>query len=458
MNEIKNYGYIDNLSLSEYIAIPVYIIIIFLISYYIEYKNVKTNPLYRYYSRAVALKVLGAVCFCLVYIFVYKGGDTISYFESSRALTNLMEVRPGDFIKVYLEKGSIENYYLFDGRDSGYPWLNMFIEPKSFFLVKILVPFMFLSFQSYVLCTILLSWASFTGIWRLFLIFTDVYKKATFHLAISILFIPSVVFWGSGILKDTVTLSASCWFIYALYYAFIVKTKRFKYFIILLISGYIMFAIKPYILFALLPGVIIWILYDKLLIIKNKLLKYSFIPLVYVLSFGGGYLVLSSIGDFDIKNLVNEASIKQADLKRAEYKGNSFDIGSYTTVDGAVSLSPKAIIAGLYRPYIWESKNIVMFLSGLENSVYLGLTIFILSRIRFLRLFKILFDNPLILFCLSYSILFALIIGLSTSNFGALVRFKIAFLPEFLSALVILNYYMKNKKITKMEEPEKKRG
>ncbi len=458
MNEIKNYGYIDNLSLSEYIAFPIYIIIIFLISYYVQYKHIRKNPLYKYYTIAVFLKVIGAVSFCLVYIFVYKGGDTISYFESARALTNLLEQRPNNFLKVFLEKGTIENYYLFDGRSTGYPWMHMFIEPKSFFLVKILVPFMLLSFQSFVLCTIILSWASFAGIWRLFLMFTNVYKTISRNLAIAILFIPSVVFWGSGMLKDTVTLSASCWFIYALYFTFILKIKRFRYSIILLISAYVIFAIKPYILFALLPGVIIWVVYDKVVTLKKKVIKYLFIPLVYLVSFGTGYLVLSQIGDFDIKHLINEASIKQTDLKRVEYKGNSFDIGSYSNVNGAISLAPEAIIAGLYRPYIWEAKNIVMFLSGIENLVYLGLTIFILSRIRFLRLLKILFDNPLILFCLSYSILFALIIGLSTSNFGALVRFKIAFLPEFLGTLVILNYYMKNKGVTKMEEQDMENG
>ena len=109
MNEIKNYGYIDSLSLAEYVAFPVYILIIFLISYYIEFKNVRSNPLYKYYSRAVTIKVIGAVCFCLVYIFVYKGGDTISYFESSRALCNLFIQRPDDFFKVFMEKGTIEN-------------------------------------------------------------------------------------------------------------------------------------------------------------------------------------------------------------------------------------------------------------------------------------------------------------------------------------------------------------
>jgi len=332
--------------------------------------------------------------------------------------------------------------------------MSMFIEPHAFFVLKIMVPFMLLTFNSYLLASILLSWVSFAGLWRLFLMFTKLYKDISSRMAIMILFIPSVVFWGSGILKDTITLSASCWFIYSLYNSFIIKNKRLRYLIILFISGYFIYAVKPYILFALLPGGIIWIVYDYIVKIKNRFFKYSFIPLVYLISIGGGYLILKAIGEFEIKDLIIEASIKQNDLKRSEYKGNSFDIGSYSDINGAINIAPEAIVAGLYRPFIWESKNGVMFLSGTENLVYLTLTFLILIRIRFLRLLRILFDNPLLLFCLSYSILFALILGLSTSNFGALVRFKIAFLPEFLISLIILNYYMKHRSATKPFDKE----
>lgn len=446
MNEIKNYGYIGNLELYEYITFPTYIIIILLISYSIQQKNIQQNFVYKYYTRAVLVKILGAVSFCLVYIFVYKGGDTIAYFESARAFTKLLFHNPASFFKIITEAPSAENFYLFDGRTTGFPWRSMYFDTKTFFVIKMLIPFMAFSFQSYLLTTILFSWVSFIGIWRLYLMFTELYNKLHFQLAISILFIPSVIFWGSGILKDTITLSASCWFIYALYCSMIKKNKNWKSFLTLVVSGFVIFSIKPYILFALLPGVFIWVLYERIVKIHNKLLKYSIIPFVYLLSFIAGYAVLTAIGDFDIQELINEASVKQNDLKRVEYKGNSFDIGSYEpTIDGALKVSPSALLAGLFRPYLWEAKNIVMIFSGIENMFYIGLTLIIILRMKFIKLFRILFENPLVLFCLSYSILFALIVGLSTSNFGALVRFKIAFLPELLSALFILNYYMGRK-------------
>jgi hypothetical protein len=444
MNEIKNYGYLENLDLYEYVAFPIYIILILLISFYIKNKHIRENPIYKYYTLGVSAKLFGAVIFCLVYIFVYKGGDTIAYFESSRALTKLLLEKPAFFLQVVTEPASMENYTLFDGKTTGYPWSNMYFDPKTFMVVKLVTPFMLISFQSYALTTILFSWVSFAGIWKLYVVFSDYYKQYYKQLAIAILFVPSAIFWGSGILKDTITLSASCWYIYAFYKFFIVKQNRVKSLIILIIASYLILSIKSYILIALLPGSIIWMLYERILRIKNSFVRYSIIPMGFFLSVVIGFAVLTSIGDFDLDTLLSEAAEKQTDLKRAEYKGNSFDIGTYEpTVEGALGVAPAALLAGLYRPFVWEAKNVVMILSGLENLIYLGLTFLIFWKLKFRKVFRIIFENPLLIFALCYSILLSLIIGLSTSNFGALVRFKIAFMPEYFSVLIIL-YYLVN--------------
>jgi hypothetical protein len=447
MNEIKNYGYLDNLEISDYIAFPIYLIIILFVSYYIQAKNIKKNPIYKYYTWGVAAKLFGAIVFCLVYIYVYKGGDTIAYFETSRALTNLLIEKPNDFVTVVTQVPSVENYFLFDARTTGFPWAYMYYDTKTFLVAKVLVPFMVASFQSYMLATILFSWASFAGIWKLYIVFSNYYKEYYKQLAIAILFVPSAVFWGSGILKDTITLSASCWYIYSFYKVFIVKEKRLKNLIILLFTAYLILNIKSYIFIALLPGSIIWLFYERIVKIKSQLIRYSIIPFGFFMSLVIGYAFLSYAGEFDLNKLLNDASMKQSDLKRVEYKGNSFDIGTYDpTLQGAIAVSPAALIAGLYRPFVWEAKNIVMLLSGIENLIYLSLTALLFLKLKLRRILRIIFENPLLLFSISYSILLSLMIGLSTSNFGALVRFKIAFMPEFFSTLIILFYLMKRKK------------
>ena len=60
----------------------------------------------------------------------------------------------------------------------------------------------------------------------------------------------------------------------------------------------------------------------------------------------------------------------QHDLKSDYYKGNSFDIGDYdANISSMLLKAPAAINAALFRPYIWQANNIVMFLSSIENFI-----------------------------------------------------------------------------------------
>ena len=446
MKEITNYAYLENLELSEYVAFPVYIIIILMISYYIQLRNVKTNPIYKYYTRGVLVKLLGAVVFCLVYIFYYKGGDTITYYETARALANLFRVHPDDFMKVVFEAPSPENYFLFDGRITGFPWPYMYYNPQTFLVTKLVCPFLILTFNSYMLSTILFSWISFIGIWKLFKMLSIYLKEDVGKIAFAVLFIPSVVFWGSGIMKDTITFSATCWFVYAFHNVLILKKKRVVNIISMIIMGYLIVAIKPYIMYALLPGAIIWLFHSKIVKIKSSFIRYSIIPLIYVVGMGGGMVLLGSISNFNLNSAIFAAVEKQSDLKQGYYKGSSFDIGKTdASINGVLTKAPSALLAGLFRPFVFEAKNVMMILSGIENAIYLYFTIIILIRLRVKNFFKLIFNNPIVLFSLSYVILLSFIVGISTSNFGAMVRFKIPYLPFFMAALFIMDRYSKRK-------------
>jgi len=61
-----------------------------------------------------------------------------------------------------------------------------------------------------------------------------------------------------------------------------------------------------------------------------------------------------------------------------------------------------------------------------------------LFNLGFNYMLKTAFDNSLVVFSLVFSIMFAFMVGLTTANFGALVRYKIPLIPFFLSALFII--------------------
>lgn len=458
MFELENYSYIRFIHPFEWVMLGIYMLLILGVTFFVQIKNIRKNPIYRYYTWAILAKVVSAIVFCLIYIYYYNGGDTVSYYESSRALVNMGMKNPANYVQLIFESPSMPNYLLFD-RVTGYPWPYMYFDSQAWFVAKMLSPVLFVSFKSYLVSTVILSWLSFVGTWKLFRMLCRYYPGQERAMALSVLFIPSVLFWGSGILKDTITFSAVCWFIVGLDGAFISKIRFWKNLAITILAAYVMLSIKPYILISLLPGALVWVLYTRIVKLNSRFLKYVSIPLIYAISFTIGYFGLSLLGDrlgkFSIAKMLETASVTQKDLRQDYYHGSSFDIGEFEpTIGGVVSKAPAAIMVGLYRPFIWEARNVVMIASGIENTIYLGLSVLLLFRLFSdpRKFFQVILDNPFIIFLLSYTVLFSMLVGLSTSNFGALVRFKIPFMPAFVCALLLLNYFLAYRK-----QPGKKR-
>lgn len=445
-DDIKNYSYLESLEPLEVMAYIFFGIFVIIYAFRVKSKNIALHPEYKYYVPGILTKLIGAGFFCFIYTYYYKGGDTVVYWESARAFSNLLWQDPVAFAKVYFGSNSPENFYCFNSK-TGYPWLYMYNDTRTLLVIKLTTPLVLVATNSFLLSTFLLSVISFSGLWRLYRVFCRYYPDLHWELAVSILFLPSVIFWGSGILKDTITLSATGWFISSFYFLFIVKEKRGKNAIFIIIAFYIILSIKPYILLALVPGLIIWYFYGSISSIQMPLFRYLMIPFILLFSTGIGFVALTVLTDFNIDQLLNDAVVKQSDLKRDEYQGYSFDIGTYdASLAGALSVAPAAMIAGLFRPLIWEARSVVTLISGLENFLFFMIAIFVLLQTRVVGVFKLMFEHPLVMFCLLYSIVFSLIVGLSTSNFGALVRFKIAFLPMFLSALIIMLKFSGSKK------------
>ena len=160
MFENKNLTYLEGLEFAEWVGMLAYIIAILAFGWLYSNSKTSTSPIYQYYFRGLVFKLLGAIGFCLVYIYYYRGGDTIAYYESTRAYVNLFAERPFDFLKVFFGENSIENYHLFDS-NTGYPWYYMYADTKTLFVIKFITPFVFLAYKSYLLSSIFLSLISF---------------------------------------------------------------------------------------------------------------------------------------------------------------------------------------------------------------------------------------------------------------------------------------------------------
>jgi len=433
------------LSIWDLLITPFYVLIIFTVANNIKKKNLPLNSAYKYYTWGIGVKMFCAIIFCLIYTLYYNGGDSTGYYDQGRIILNLFYKNPGYFFEVIFKGPTVENYSYFDERTGFIDFHTYINDYSSMYISRLITPLCLVTFNSFIACTILLTWFCYSGVWKLYLLFCEQFPLIKKQLAISILFIPSVAFWSSGLLKDTITLSAVGWYSYIFHELLIKKRYKFKNIGALLLSSYLLIVLKPYILFALLPGSLIWLSYEKISNMKNKVLKFFVTPLLISGGLAAGFYALSSLGGalgvYSLDSVLERAVIVQQDLKRDYYGGNSFDLGDFdASIAGVISKAPQAINAALFRPYLWEVRNPLMLLSSLESTYIFILTLGLMLRLKFLGFLGLIWKNPLLLFSVLFALFFAFYVGLSTPNFGALSRLKIPSMPFFVSSLFVLRH------------------
>ncbi|MFN4122376.1 MAG: hypothetical protein ACK4GL_03610 [Flavobacteriales bacterium] len=447
---------IELYSLLDFILAPFYIAIIYFLASATKARKIVTNPVYKYYLRGLQLKLIGAVGFFLIYTFYYQGGDSTAFFQSSGLLSKLITSHTYTYFSILFGNLSQQNFTAFWDAELCCP--QYYKDFNTFSVVRYISPLVLLSGFSYLSTTILFSYFTYICIWRLFLVFTEIYPQNEKRLAIAILYTPTVLFWGSGVLKDSFAFAGACAFTYVVYTFFIKKQRNFKYLFLLAASAYLMITTKPYVFVALLPGSATWIFFQRISRIQSVGIKILLAPVII----GIGLLITSlvtsrlkdSLGYYgDVDNALKKAQINKIDLARDVYGSNSFDIGEFDGSTGsALRLFPAAVIAGLFRPFIFEARNFVNFITAIENTLLLLLTLKVLLQAGPFRLLRYIFSEPLILFSFIFAIFFAFAVGLSTSNFGALARYKIPAVPFFCAMLFIIEYKIAEaRKLKKIE-------
>ncbi len=425
---------------------PFYVGLVLIVANYIRMKkmHLEKKAHWKYMMPALICKLIGAISLCIIYTYYYKdGGDVTNYFTSTRMFVNVL--LNGHFEKFFrmldyrnnnihyiLASGNVYGYFMFNPRDY-----------YAIFTVMLTIPFCLLGLKSFVATAILLAAVSFIGMWKLYEVFIEQFPHLTRQFAITFFFIPSVFFWGSGILKDTYTLSAIGFFVYGIYRFQIQKKRKIKFLLMILGASFVFIYIKPYFLFAMLPGTLLWIFFNRIQRIGNAFFRLATVPFLLVLLF----VIVTSVfqglseylGEYSLDNVLQKAVKTQQDLVRNQYGNNSYDIGKFEpTVGGVLSKTPAALNLALFRPYLWDARNPVMLLSALENLFMLGFSIYMLLKVRFSILLTSLQSHPLLLFSFLFALVFAFSVGLTTANYGALARLKIPCIPFYVASLFIL--------------------
>ena len=301
---------------------------------------------------------------------------------------------------------------------------------------------LFLSFSAGIfhVHTILFCFLAFIGSAGLykFISFFDS-RKAVVYLCSFLL--PSVLFWTSGILKESWLLFVLGLLLLHFQHILLKFSTRRLLAILLLVLAFLF--IKPFVFLLLLPA-LLYLLFQNLLTSKKPILLFLLLHLLLLAS----ALLFITFGTSTPVFALMQAQ-QNAFYAIAEEIGNvgTIQIPEVYNLQKAFLAAPSAIFNTLFRPFIWEADNLLQLVAAVENIGYLLLFLLAAAFFRKPRKKSLL----LVLFCISFVCALSVLIGWTTPILGTIVRYKVPLLPFFAILLCQFIDFNKLKNIFKHE-------
>lgn len=358
--------------------------------------------------------------------------------------------------------------------------------------IRINALIMLFSFGHYAAHALVMLVLSFIGQMAFYKIVKRFFSGKELLLAIIIFVTPSILFWTSGVLKEPISVFLLGIFTYSFFKLFIDHLYKTKYFVVLLTSSLLFLILKPYILFLLLIPLVLYFIVRKYQV-KRVLLFYaigiaiSYSSVIVTLKYvwhkdvintiivrQNDFINLSKGGIFflndtyylrldykDIKQFtmldektkiciikphaklmywdiyhLNDTIFVNDNQDTAQYKllavnapaGSGIVVKrlEHSFVSFAMVI-PQAIFNVLCRPFFFDSHSSIELIASLENLLLILFCIICLIY----RQKGMPYKNEVGL-CLSIVVLAFILIGLTTTVMGAIVRYKVPFLPFLL--------------------------
>lgn len=373
------------------------------------------------------LKVAGGLALGALYMSYYPTGDTWAYFSEATELADLART-------------DISSYWSALMDDKGRPLeLNFSRQPRALFFVKLMSIVCLLANDNYWFASIYFSLFSFSGLWVLANVFIKINNNKSAAILAFILF-PSVLFWSSGILKESVSVGALA-FLTASLIQYTYRLKRFNifYFILDILLIYLLWKTKYYyaaVFFLVVTPVGVTFLIKQLLpkLFEKTIAQVALFFLVGVVALIG---ITSLHPNFYFSRIIEVIVDNHNEIVISSESHNIIHFNNLTpSLLDVLKNVPLAFVSGVFRPFIGESMELFKILVGLENLFLLGLLVS-----AFFSIPKNISEETKIylIAVVIYIIILSTMLALSTPNFGTLIRYKVGFLPYFVYLISVEN-------------------
>jgi hypothetical protein len=400
-------------------------------------KGISRNVL----SAIFVLKLFFGCLVWVVYTYYYTyrpTADVFKYFDASEILFNTLKTNPIYFFKMLfgIDCDGKEFYTYYDQMNHWNRAGDSSIYNDNRLIIRVNAVMRFFSFGYFHVHTVFFSFLSLTGLTAVYKTFVPVLKNKKRELLCVVFLMPSVLFWGSGVLKEGLVLFSLGLLMYYFNKLFSVKAM-----IICVVTALLLGTLKFYILVALVPG-LLFMFWMNNTSPSNVFLKFATVIAITLV------LGLTMDKFSSVPNPLQLLSKKQEDFNKLAtgtitdaYKRPIPPAGSTIQIKrmeptflSFLRNSPQALVNSLFRPFIWQYKAPIMWMASIENVFVIA---FVLVCIVFAKPYNQI-SWQYVLFCLSFALIQLLFIGITTPVVGAIVRYKIIAIPFLLIAFLLM--------------------
>ena len=277
---------------------------------------------------------------------------------------------------------------------------------------------------------VVFSWFSFWGMFWFYRACVVAFPEGNHRrYALLLLFLPTMLYWPSSIGKEAWMIFTMGLATYGV--ALVLKHKPLGYLTAALgLTGTAM--VRPHITVLIFMSLFFAYLLRRRSWRESRMGPIGKFLGVAVLLVAGGLVMTQAKSFFELDGVSTQSvdSVLERTEKQSGQGGSEYDAGNPTSP----TEFPMAMLAVLFRPYLWEANNAQALLAALEGTTLLVL--FGSSLGRLVKLPGYLFRVPYVAYCLAYVVMFVFAFS-SIGNFGIMTRQRTQVMPFVLVFLAI---------------------
>lgn len=286
---------------------------------------------------------------------------------------------------------------------------------------------------------ILLGIAGFYGKLAVYEVFRLSYPENLHQrLLVACMLVPSVVFWSSGILKESVAIAGLGPVMLGVHR--MLNGRKLTGLLLLSFGALAIGLVKAYILFALVVAAAAWVYAALAWKGRAPSLRPMHLALGLAVAIGGLMLLGKLFPQYAL-DAIAEQAVHHQEVGQRVRGGSTYELvgeGTEASLLAQLLYAPLALLTSLYRPLIFEANSAQMLVNALETTAFLGMTLWLLWRIPLRVIWSTIVESPVAIFSIVFVGTFGVAVGLTTTNLGTLSRYRAPLVPMFASLLVVL--------------------